>query len=256
MNEENHDSAEVSDHKDNNEFDPSKMLEMAKLFSTLMADDKDEDQDEEKNQLKDNDENEGKNQNNIFQMLEMAKLFSGLMGNTNDQNQSVHPAPPRIPAPVISPATSILFDESIHTPQMKVVKAAIPYMEPSQQKILGIFIKSLELKKVIDSYKNNENPLSSTDLSTTPHWKVDMLNSIRPHCTEEKQCIVDMMARIMDIGELMKRMNYLKSNNSPKTQAPSNKSNQKQALLQTLSPMLNENQKQMLTMLTTLMDHA
>lgn len=250
MNEENHDP-NVSEDQEKDEFDPSKLLEMAKLFSTLMADDKDESEDKDKDEVDDKNSGDTKNpgQNNIFQMLEMAKLFSNLLGNKEMQNQpQVVNTPPVVPL-----ASSILFDETVHTPQMKVIKAAIPYMEINHQKVLGVFVKFLELKKVVDIYKNNNAPLSANSLSTSPHWKIDMLNSIRPHCTEEKQCMVDMMAKIMDISDLMKKMSSIKSTEASKPQLVLDKPDQKQTLLQAISPMLNENQRQMLSMLTTLM---
>lgn len=263
MDEENHAPPEVpNNQEENDEFDASKILEMAKLFSTLMSndnndnDDHKDDSDEVKDEAKiSNEDSKSDSSNNIFQMLEMAKLFSSLMGNGNTKASPQEAPPPIVPQapPVVYSPSSILFDESIHTPQMKVIKAAIPYMDPSQQKILGIFVKSLELKRVMDVYRTNDNPLSATSVSSNPHWKMDMLNSIRPHCSEEKQCLVDMMTRVMDIGELMKKMNTLKSNQAPKVESNSNKPDQKQTLINALSPMLNDNQKQMLNMLTTLM---
>ncbi|NLK97565.1 hypothetical protein [Defluviitalea saccharophila] len=256
MHEENQAPTEVSEDHVNDGLDTDKILEMAKLFKTLMANDQDEDEvnnkDENKDEVKvnqDTEVNKSSEQNNIFQLLEMAKLFSNLMGNNSTQNQ------PQITnsAPIVYPSSSILFDETVHTPQMKVIKAAIPYMKVHHQRVLGVFIKFLELKKVMDIYKNNSSPLSTVSLSTNPNWKIDMLTSIRPHCTVEKQCVVDMMSKVIDIGELMKKMHSLKLNESVKTQTDTNGPNQKQALIQALSPMLNENQRQMLNMLTTLM---
>lgn len=254
MNEENHKPTEVSDPQGEDEFDSSKILEMAKLFSTLMADDKDEDEVKDKDEPninQDDQSNNKSNQNNIFQLLEMAKLFSTLMGNNNNNKQSQ--AQIINTAPKAYPSSSILFDDTIHTPQMKVIKAAIPYMQVTNQKVLGVFIKFLELRKVIELYKDSNSPLSATSFSTNPNWQTEMLYSIRPHCSEEKQCIVDMMAKIMDIGELAKKMHSIKSTQIQKNQLDTDNSNKNQALLQALSPMLNENQRQMLNMLTTLM---
>jgi len=258
MYEENLAPTEVSEDQDKDGLDTDKILEMVKLFKTLMASDEDKDEakvndkDENKDEVEVNQDTENNNHQepkNILQLIETAKLFSNLMGNNTALN------PPQVtsdPPKIYSPST-ILFDETVHTPQMKVIKAAIPYMKVDHQRILGVFIKFLELKKVIDIYRNDSPPLASTSFLTNPNWKIDMLASIRPHCTEEKQYMVDMMTKVIDIGELMKKMYTLRTNQSVNPQTNTQSSNQKQTLIQTLSPMLNENQKHMLNMLTTLM---
>ncbi|NLK20678.1 MAG: hypothetical protein GX308_01045 [Epulopiscium sp.] len=213
MNEENPVPPEASNPQENDEFDASKILEMVKLFSTLMSD--------------------SSKENNVESETEIRTK----------------------PIPVVYPSPSILFDETIHTPKMKAIKAAIPYMEYSNQKILGVFIKSLELKKVLDVYSNANSPLGAANLTSNPNWKTDMLNSIRPHCSEDRQCVLDMLVKIMDIGELINRVKTLKAPKESEAETqPSGSNNQKQILLQALTPMLDENQKQMLSMLTTLIE--
>ncbi|HHW67607.1 MAG: hypothetical protein PWP07_1153 [Epulopiscium sp.] len=260
MKEENQEPTDVSEDQSNDELDVSKLLEMAKLFSALMANDKEEDEvnskDENKDEVKvnqDTETNAKSEPNNIFQLLEMAKLFSKLMGNNTVQN-----SPSQIPgtAPIVYPSSAILFDETLHTPQMKVIKAAIPYLKLHHQRVLGVFVKFLEFKKAVDLYKHNNSPLSIKSLEENPNWKIDMLNSIRPHCTEEKQCMVDMVMKVIDIEELMKKMHSLKYTQADNPQANIQQSNQRQALIQALSPMLNEKQKQMLDLLTTFMGPA
>lgn len=212
MDDNNHTPPETSKHQENDDFDVSKILEMAKLFSTFM-------------------------------------------NNDNEPSSLNNSTPTQEPTPIVYPDSSFLFDEIIHTPQMKVIKAAIPYMEPYHQKILGIFVKALEFNKVINVYNSTETPLSTAHLKSQSHWKTGMLNSIKPHCSEDKKCMLDMMIKVMDIGELLNKMKTLKIPKQVKEKSEeSQKESSNQALIQTLSPLLNDNQKQMLTLLTTLME--
>lgn len=210
MNDENHTAPETINSQENNGYDISKMLEMAKLFSTLI--------------------------------------------NNNPPKEN-NPTPVKAPNPIVYTNGTILFDETIHTPRLKVIKTAIPYLEPNYQRILGVFVKAVEFKKVIDIYKNPENPLSNMALKSKAHWKTEMLNSFKPHCSEENQYILDMMIKVMDIGELMKKINSLKITEDTKKLADdSEKKNTKQRLLETLSPLLDDSQKQMLNLFANLME--
>ncbi|WP_058486246.1 hypothetical protein [Defluviitalea phaphyphila] len=211
------DPPEISDnYKEENSLDFSKMLELFNLFSTIFS----------------NNDNKDENKDKV---------------DFNDKNIQ-----PNFKTPDTTP--TILFDESIHNQQLKVIKAAIPYLSFSHQRMLGILVKSLELKRVFDIYKINENPLSSTSIKSNPNWKLDMLNSIKLHCNKEKQYVVDMLIKIMDIGELMKKINELKFNKLKNTEEVNQSPNQKEELIKAFTPMLNDNQKQIFNMLNMIME--
>lgn len=192
----------------------------------------------------------------ISKMLEMAKLFSSLMNHKASEENKAVSVPVINPSPVISPNATILFDETIHTPELKVVKAAIPYFEPYHQKILGVFVKAMEFKRVIDMYyKNPENPLINMNLKSNPYWKTEMLNSFKPHCSHENQYLIDIMVKVMDIGELMKKIQSLKiAEEVKKIPETTEKKNTKQKLIESLSPLLDDNQKQMLNLFSSLIE--
>ena len=57
-------------------------------------------------------------------MLEMAKLFSTLINNNPPKENN--PTPVEAPNPIVYTNGTILFDETIHTPRLKVIK--LPYL--------------------------------------------------------------------------------------------------------------------------------
>ena len=98
------------------------------------------------------------------------------------------------------------FDDPIHTNSIKNLKAMIPYVDAQYQKNLAIFIKLIELQKVVEMYDSQEVSILSVGEGDGTDWRRGMLAAVRNHSSEDKQQMIDMIMSLMDIKEVMDKM--------------------------------------------------
>lgn len=141
---------------------------------------------------------ESTNTNDQFnQMFQMMELMSNLNQSksvptdetANEQKTSYNPQ---------------YYDELIHTPTMRSIQSAIPYLKPEYQRNIVIFMKILELKKMLEIYSNRLVTLQSQDIGD---WRKNMLLAIRPHMNEDKQQKVDLLIKLIDVRQFMDIIN-------------------------------------------------
>ena len=147
------------------------------------------------------------------QWMDMAKLFSDLV---EEEPTS------QLPAPVSPESMVSSFDLAVASPKTNMLKAVIPYLEVSQQRYIGIIIKSLELKKVLELYPTSQLSSLENPFPKPSQGKVGILRSIRPHCPKEKQQIVDMMLNFFTMQEVMGKAQLFQDIASPPTDLPTN----------------------------------
>ena len=102
----------------------------------------------------------------------------------------------------------IAFDERLSNPEIKVIKAAIPFMEEDVQRRVGIFVKFIEIQKIMELY-NDGKEVSLSFRKDNANWRVDMLNSMRPHLNKEKQKTLDAMLKFMSVKDMMDSMDKM-----------------------------------------------
>lgn len=155
--------------------------------------------------------------------MDMAKLFSELVEDEPS---------PITTAPLSSTPVVTHFDQTLASPQINMLKAIIPYFEVPQQRFLGIFIKSLELKKVLDLYPASQLSSLENPFPRNSDWKVGILQSIRPHCPKEKQKILDMMLNLFQMQNMIEKTQLFQKTFTPP---------------ETITPILNENNPSLLS---------
>lgn len=165
------------------------MLEKAKELSKVMNNE---------NQL----ENDEKKDNQFENMIKMMKMFKAVsaLNNLDKEDESKKEEINNYVQP---------FDEQFQTPAIKTIKAAIPYLEFPYQKNMGILVKIIELDSLMKRYKT----MAVNSQSQNNNWKKGMLLSIKPQMNEEKQKIIEMIIKIMDIKEIMDSLNIQKEVN-------------------------------------------
>ncbi len=110
------------------------------------------------------------------------------------------------------------FDDPIHTDELLGIKAAIPYLSLESQRTIGVMVKLFELKSVIEMYGNVrnetleqgkfENEITAMSFKKRDgNYKKEMLNAIRPHMPKEKQAQIELIMKLLDIKELLKKIN-------------------------------------------------
>ena len=81
----------------------------------------------------------------------------------------------------------------------QMLKAALPYMEIPQQRILSMFVKTRELIHTIHFFKDHDmGMLSVCDLDQTQTSTFDMLEAVKPYANPKEQEIIDMMSRFFN----------------------------------------------------------
>jgi len=101
----------------------------------------------------------------------------------------------------------IIFDERLSNPEIKVIKAAIPFMEEDVQRRVGIFVKFIEIQKIMELY-NEGKEVSLSFRKDNANWRTDMLNSMRPYLNKDKQKALDAMLKFMNVKDMMDKMDF------------------------------------------------
>ena len=90
------------------------------------------------------------------------------------------------------------LDYLIGSHHLQMMKAALPFMNVSEQRLISIFVKMNELTKTMELFKEGEvatmGICSMEKQATTP---VDMLNAIKPYGTTYEQDFIDLISNFM-----------------------------------------------------------
>jgi hypothetical protein len=102
----------------------------------------------------------------------------------------------------IVPPTIPPIDQLVNSQQMRMIKAALPYMDFPQQKKVAMFIKLIEFRKTIDIFD------SPDQVHTTLHEKksldkLEFLKDIRNSCDEPSQKKLNMLISLLNMQSTM-----------------------------------------------------
>jgi len=118
---------------------------------------------------------------------------------------AAHQAQQTQPQPEPPSAQAFAFyDDPIQTPALKAIKAAIPYVEHPYQKPLGLYVKMIEIQKLMEMYSQTAIHMQSA--ATGGDWRRGMLNAIRPHMPGEKQTQIDFLLTALTLQDILKKM--------------------------------------------------
>lgn len=86
------------------------------------------------------------------------------------------------------------FDSLTFSHSLQMLKAALPYMDNSEQKTFTIFIKMFELRNALSIIQEENNQLSacSDDDDDDENRILNMLNHIREFGNEQEKEFIDM----------------------------------------------------------------
>ncbi|MDR1913864.1 MAG: hypothetical protein LBQ68_05210 [Clostridiales bacterium] len=102
-----------------------------------------------------------------------------------------------------------IFDEAFTSPSIKAVKSAMRYVDPRHHKALGIWIKFMEIQNLVEICGKR----SSDSYSQEGDWRYGMLLSMRPHVSYQKQCVIDLLVKAMELQEILSRLEGLRNDN-------------------------------------------
>lgn len=144
------------------------------------------------------DESEG--YENLLKMMQMMKA----MNEMNKQNASAVSEENNAAAKENAP---VFFDDRFNTREIKILKSAIPFFEYRYQKNLAVMIKMIEMQRVMEYYK--EKAVYISGIENPSDWRKELMKAVRPHLESEKQNMLDLMLKFMEMQEAMSLMQNL-----------------------------------------------
>lgn len=94
------------------------------------------------------------------------------------------------------------FDSLTFSNDLQKLKAALPYMENSEQKSLTILIKTFELRNALSLIQSQDNQLSACSTHSDNGTMLDMLQDIRQFCTTKEQDFIDLFVNFNQASQL------------------------------------------------------
>lgn len=167
--------------------------------------------------------------------------------------------------PVIDHKSWPMFplDAEIHTEPLRVCKSLLPYLPFEKQKNISIFIKFYELMSVIDHYSGEDTAQQpTTNFRQDKALQRDLLESVKGSLDPNNAFLIDILFKFGDVQKILSAVQsgtpYTEMTNTEPPKAletipaktnpgPSND------FMENISPMLDDNQKNMLKMLSTIM---
>lgn len=90
------------------------------------------------------------------------------------------------------------FDYAIADHHIQMLKASLPYMEPSEQRTLSMFVKLRELVSTIRFYDHNElGMMSICSLDQSQTSATNMLTAVKPYASPKEQELIDLLTRLL-----------------------------------------------------------
>ena len=96
------------------------------------------------------------------------------------------------------------FDYLVADPQLQMIKAAIPYMQPPQQRIISMFVKMQELNRTRSMFAGGE--VSAMGLSPSGNQKtspVEILQAIKPYAGPRERDMIEMFENLQIMMQAM-----------------------------------------------------
>lgn len=96
-----------------------------------------------------------------------------------------------------------ILDQMIADDNLQMMKAALPYVAPSGQRMLSIFTKFFELQKTMSLFQNTGAEMSMMSQENHVVEPLDMLNDIRQYAPSHVQANIDSLINTLSAVQLM-----------------------------------------------------
>ena len=94
------------------------------------------------------------------------------------------------------------FDSHIQDPTLQILKTAIPYIPYPRQRIVATLIKAMELSRANSLFDHKEPSLQMCEGMNTSARILQMLDAIRPLCTESDRSNIDLISNVLSMADL------------------------------------------------------
>lgn len=132
-------------------------------------------------------------------MLQTAKLLADMLKPTAEKKEEKAAEVKYMP---------LAFDEEIQTQDMKIIKSVIPFMALNQQKVVGIAIKLIEIRNILD--KSEQGNIESAENVDKDAWYKGVLSAVKPYCDDKKQNSINVVMRMLEMKKILIQLEQLK----------------------------------------------
>ena len=92
-----------------------------------------------------------------------------------------------------------MFDTQVHSQNLQIMKAMVPYLAARQQKPFAFMIKYMELQKTLEVFSSNTLSIQSAPAESEQDKMFHMLSDISEQCSEAEQENISMMLNMLQM---------------------------------------------------------
>ena len=94
------------------------------------------------------------------------------------------------------------LDKRLNTPELATIKSAIPYLEPRNQKLVGLMVKLIEIQRLLNYLKETAEAVNRIN-AEGDNWQFAMLELIKPHLPKSSQDSLDSIMTFMEFANAL-----------------------------------------------------
>ena len=98
--------------------------------------------------------------------------------------------------------TTTPFDSHLQDRTLQLIKTAIPYIPYQRQRMLATAVKMMELSRANSLLEHKEPALQMCEGMNTSGRILQMLDAIRPLCTQSDQANIDLITNMLSMADL------------------------------------------------------
>ncbi|MBE5948242.1 MAG: hypothetical protein E7261_04340 [Lachnospiraceae bacterium] len=152
------------------------------------------------------------------------------------------------------------FDSLIYDSRTQMIKSAIPFVGPREQRILSIYVKFIELSKTINLVKSTKNDalgICSLARQNNSHESGDFIQTIRKFCNDSERETIDMITNLLNtykIFKLYKETIFTTDASSDTETSSDNSSHAENSMYNILKSQLSPEQQEMFDMYSAIIN--
>ncbi|MDI6705796.1 MAG: hypothetical protein QME73_06040 [Bacillota bacterium] len=145
----------------------------------------------------------------LGEMLKLAMMISKMFSQ-NLPSRKPADEPPQQASSVQRMALPAVvnIDAFAEDKRIRIIKSALPYLEPNQQQLMHLVAKCMEIKNIVSSNLYQTRVSCKTEPGQS---SLGMLNAIKPHLDSTEQYIMDIACKALEMVEVMRAMDKIKA---------------------------------------------
>nr|WP_317379894.1 hypothetical protein [uncultured Faecalimonas sp.] len=108
------------------------------------------------------------------------------------------------------------FDTLISTPGLRMMKLMIPYLPPSNQRMIAVYVKFMELQQTFSFFRDFRSDLHSCAFEKEVSSPSDILEELRPFLRKSDCEMIDQIQNMLNAMEMAASFQKMASETSPK----------------------------------------